>query len=426
MLAEPDPINGEMQSVCFTCFDKGPQSVGLGRNWTAHFLECRKRRRDHRQLHKQNPKCNRSSSLAVTILYRKRLSVSDELDRLLKGFKSHAGSRMKSAVNELVSPFGVPVWQKSAHWEENSVVTSCTNCHEEFGILKKKHHCRVCGCIFCAKCSASDLFLFMSEGSDPQPMWALNGKEGCPAKKPTAYLLLVVCGECSAVLKKMKWDELYPPSEEDENSMANIILLHSRLLRLQNGIEEAFPKYQDIVDELRIDNAGPTAMPSDPDFVKTLAKFQGDISDNMTEFAVCLQSVKKYKPTTQTQRLLLSRLAKGKVDFYQERVCRFRGLKALLQSHLPPSMLQMVQNDMDLRCIYATYFTLKQMGLEVLHLVLKHELDEDIASLWKQPVDRCGREFQSVLEGKGESWDEQAEKMEELLKEAIQVKSITQ
>jgi hypothetical protein len=85
---------------------------------------------------------------------------------------------MKSAVNELVSPFGVPVWQKSAHWEENSVVTSCTNCHEEFGILKKKHHCRVCGCIFCAKCSASDLFLFMSEGSDPQPMWALNGKEG--------------------------------------------------------------------------------------------------------------------------------------------------------------------------------------------------------------------------------------------------------
>jgi hypothetical protein len=40
----------------------------------------------------------------------------------------------------------------------------------------------------------------------------------------------------------MKWDELYPPSEEDENSMANIILLHSRLLRLQNGIEEAFPK----------------------------------------------------------------------------------------------------------------------------------------------------------------------------------------
>jgi hypothetical protein len=224
----------------------------------------------------------------------------------------------------------------------------------------------------------------------------------------------------------MKWDELYPPSEEDENSMANIILLHSRLLRLQNGIEEAFPKYQDIVDELRIDNAGPTAMPSDPDFVKTLAKFQGDISDNMTEFAVCLQSVKKYKPTTQTQRLLLSRLAKGKVDFYQERVCRFRGLKALLQSHLPPSMLQMVQNDMDLRCIYATYFTLKQMGLEVLHLVLKHELDEDIASLWKQPVDRCGREFQSVLEGKGESWDEQAEKMEELLKEAIQVKSITQ
>jgi hypothetical protein len=39
---------------------------------------------------------------------------------------------------------------------------------------------------------------------------------------------------------------------------------------------------------------------------------------------VCLQSVKKYKPTTQTQRLLLSRLAKVIVDLLDcLLVCQF-------------------------------------------------------------------------------------------------------
>ena len=86
----------------------------------------------------------------------------------------------------------------------------------------------------------------------------------------------------------------------------------------------------------------------------------------MTKFALCLQKVKTIKPTTQTQQLLLGRLAKvkcqvtvcvvcvmwcalqGKVDFYQGKMCRFRALKALLRSHLPPEMLEMVQTDMDL------------------------------------------------------------------------------
>ena len=94
-----------------------------------------------RQSNKQNPKY-KSSSRATSLLIRKRLAVGDELDRLLKGFKANAGSWVKSAVSELVSPLIVPEWQKSVYWEEKSMVANCTNCQDEFGILKKKHHCR--------------------------------------------------------------------------------------------------------------------------------------------------------------------------------------------------------------------------------------------------------------------------------------------
>lgn len=32
-------------------------------------------------------------------------------------------------------------------------VGMCYNCESSFGLLKRKHHCRICGQIFCYKCS---------------------------------------------------------------------------------------------------------------------------------------------------------------------------------------------------------------------------------------------------------------------------------
>ena len=93
----------------------------------------------------------------------------------------------------------------------------------------------------------------------------------------------------------------------------------------------------------------------------------------MTNFAVCLQRIKTIKPSTSTQQLLRGRIAKvnqqmvtmvgtlmsnvlacdwqGKVDFYHNQQCRFRGLKVLLQSHVSPELLEMVQDEMDFKVL---------------------------------------------------------------------------
>jgi len=39
------------------------------------------------------------------------------------------------------------------HWIDDDVVTRCYQCGIEFGIFKRKHHCRNCGRIFCYDCS---------------------------------------------------------------------------------------------------------------------------------------------------------------------------------------------------------------------------------------------------------------------------------
>lgn len=39
------------------------------------------------------------------------------------------------------------------NWIPDSQRTQCKNCHKEFGMFRRKHHCRQCGDIFCDDCS---------------------------------------------------------------------------------------------------------------------------------------------------------------------------------------------------------------------------------------------------------------------------------
>ncbi|VDL82701.1 unnamed protein product [Nippostrongylus brasiliensis] len=74
---------------------------------------------------------------------------ADESERALEelgGHLSESKLRMLELAEELL-----PL--SDAHWAKDSEVTQCTACTEKFSISKRKHHCRMCGSIFCATCS---------------------------------------------------------------------------------------------------------------------------------------------------------------------------------------------------------------------------------------------------------------------------------
>ncbi|GET87768.1 hypothetical protein, conserved [Leishmania tarentolae] len=51
-------------------------------------------------------------------------------------------------------------------WQDDKSVTECNNCHTTFTFLIRRHHCRLCGYVFCAHCSNYSVPLTM--GSLPQ------------------------------------------------------------------------------------------------------------------------------------------------------------------------------------------------------------------------------------------------------------------
>ena len=43
--------------------------------------------------------------------------------------------------------------KKKNYWVNDETIANCTNCNGNFTFTNRKHHCRCCGKIFCAKCS---------------------------------------------------------------------------------------------------------------------------------------------------------------------------------------------------------------------------------------------------------------------------------
>ena len=50
------------------------------------------------------------------------------------------------------SPRDIPL-RTPATWTADDKVSHCFSCRREFTMFNRKHHCRVCGRIFCAECS---------------------------------------------------------------------------------------------------------------------------------------------------------------------------------------------------------------------------------------------------------------------------------
>lgn len=47
----------------------------------------------------------------------------------------------------------------SVRWVLDHEINNCSQCHDEFSLIRRKHHCRVCGKLFCAECSAFKLLI---------------------------------------------------------------------------------------------------------------------------------------------------------------------------------------------------------------------------------------------------------------------------
>ena len=86
----------------------------------------------------------RARQLLVIVTHGKFWNDPLNYDLLLKPMNDSIKKGLVKKMGEALPPVWVP----------DMYALHCMGCHERFTIVKRKHHCRACGKIFCRKCSS--------------------------------------------------------------------------------------------------------------------------------------------------------------------------------------------------------------------------------------------------------------------------------
>ncbi len=115
------------------------------------------------------------------IILEKKNKVNENLIKNIQISLHHADFKTNESI-------GVP------RWLPNAMATRCKLCPNVFGFLTRRHHCRVCGDIFCSKCcSIFDSF---------QPYYTYNVR---------------MCKPCNREIKKEKDKDIDNKSNKSSN-----------------------------------------------------------------------------------------------------------------------------------------------------------------------------------------------------------------
>src|SRR6056297_2730263 len=70
----------------------------------------------------------------------------------------------------------VYIRNKNNVWVDDNMITNCSSCGKEFGILRRKHHCRNCGNIFSYKCNDNYIIIphFITDRPEPADYWNIS------------------------------------------------------------------------------------------------------------------------------------------------------------------------------------------------------------------------------------------------------------
>lgn len=138
-------------------------------------------------------------------------------------------------------------------WVQDEDVPFCPTCGDKFNIARRRHHCRLCGAIMCAKCS---MFLSAREAED---IIERNKRvnEGSPEHRKVHQPILPdfteeeidkicvrVCVECDKVLQR----NLEKLNLHLESSL--LVLLHTKMATSMDAAQIMTPEFQSMAESL--------------------------------------------------------------------------------------------------------------------------------------------------------------------------------
>ena len=71
--------------------------------------------------------------------------------RMPNWLAAHPDTVLTNAATDRTNPSAIRLMHRQ-HWMPDSVSIDCYECSAKFTTFRRKHHCRICGQIFCNRC----------------------------------------------------------------------------------------------------------------------------------------------------------------------------------------------------------------------------------------------------------------------------------
>ncbi|BFZ06702.1 hypothetical protein BsWGS_09741 [Bradybaena similaris] len=417
-LAKPDP-DGEWHKVCKGCFELGQLTDGQTRCHTADFCALRT----------EFKRWAAAEDTLKSLSWRSKLDIDRECQRLLKGFEKNVGhSELKRTLHGVKSFVTTPDWMKSSTWIREDLAKSCQTCNEVFGITKQKNFCHVCGIAVCKSCSSNDLIIYIPDGEKEEqenwpPKLAIIKIIGCPQVEPEICWPLRVCQSCRRILEARQiqaYEEELNPSVNTADFLDQLHKLRETFQEAENRVRAQLPKYDEIVNLLE----DSTRASSSNNNVKMLAKAQGDLADVLAQYVSMVQQLKKLRPLTETQSLLLKHFIKGKCDFYLDQMSAFRRLKHKLSESVTSESLDLIQRIMDKNAIISTHLYLRQLVYETIYLCQKYKIEETLPAFLTKIEQLVESDVKDCLKKEKDDVEKHMQLVKESIKNSLQDKKL--
>ncbi|KAI9358929.1 FYVE zinc finger-domain-containing protein [Zopfochytrium polystomum] len=332
--ARHDPVNGVWCRVCEGCYTGREgylDTMGVSRKRTVAFLKVRKAKID------------------LTDLEANKLE--KRLDKLYKLYAEEVPLRAKRSSISSITGLGSgtkDLDKQVVSWENDALVSKCRFCDQPFStLLKRRHHCRLCGRVVCGSesCSANIPLQppgAVSKGFGPFPI---------PSQSSTTTFLsfLVLCLKLFSIgvllIKKHHTfcDSLRSPRQDGDEKVLDEVRVCKEckvlVLRRRNASADLLPK---------------------PDVVKlyeNIQKLQAQANDALPKFNNLIMSLANAKEVRAEDRdyVMATRLRKTLLDKFAEidqLGKRIRSLpastksSAILHENIYQAALQYLQNNM--------------------------------------------------------------------------------
>ena len=66
----------------------------------------------------------------------------------------------------------MPQLRSVSRWKSDEEARLCEGCDSAFGLLRRRHHCRYCGGIFCGECTSHRAIVKQVHRTEPQRLCA--------------------------------------------------------------------------------------------------------------------------------------------------------------------------------------------------------------------------------------------------------------